>query len=597
MVQWESVKTTNPETGKTEIKNIETSLSPGQTGGTIKGVYVTRSADEDTSLPYYPTPLSNEPTFFRIQKPKGYREYHAGLSEQVRRGETNLQYVSSEPEKQRFERYMAQQQKIQRQKSSVFQLPMFKEQYRYSQKPTQSQLFRPQQLTTYPLYKKSAETSKLYQAKAESYIKRTPLPEPVKKVARGTSSIITGLPEYFGSGFAGIEYAAREPGYFKSNIVNALKSYGSTIFTQAKAEPEYTLGQGIGILALGKIGGGKPTPKKTITKPKGKPVLEKMFGTQITARQQKTFGGQRYYIEPSASVLPTISTYRKMFGGEAKTTISTPVLKNMFGTSAYVKPRKTTVMDILLVRPARQVLIQKQKESMFLEPAFKFRIGEAKYRPMIDFEGVYRQQAVQRILQYTKTSTYAKPSPQITVAKPIKTYGVMEQIRIRYQAPRIAFKPVLRTAAGQKTSLMLGLGVTTRSLFGQVYGQQFRQLLGQQQLQGLQQAQRQTQGYKTIFKYPQTTINYPRYTKTTLDFIKQIREPGKTKTPDKIFPPKTPEPPIWRMPKIPKARIPGIEIPGLYFGGMQRKRGAREKTIVTRMLQLSDLFNTNKRRR
>lgn len=327
-------------------------------------------------------------------------------------------------------------------------------------------------------------------------------------------------------------------------------------------------------------------------KSKGKPPLEKIFGTKEYTSQKKVFSGEKYYVEPKTSLQPTKSLYRQMFGGTTKPAPKVNVLKNMFGSAAYQKPRKTTVMDILLVQPQRQRQIVRPVESMWRQVIAK----PSELKPRTDFEAVYQQQAVRNILQYTKLSKVAKPTPQITVAKPVKTYGVMEQIRLESKvrlSPQ-AFKPALRTISGTQYKFMLGMGASSRLLSGLMQGQRQEQILGQQFQQKQAQAQKQRFRQRFAFDYK---IKYPELTKisTSLQpqhFLKTpARQPPRQppRTPPQRQPPRR-EPPFFIPPKVPPIYIPSFEAPSIFGKAKEKTFGIKSKIIKTRMLSLKDIL-------
>lgn len=327
-------------------------------------------------------------------------------------------------------------------------------------------------------------------------------------------------------------------------------------------------------------------------KPKGKPPLEKMFGSKTFVSQKKVFGGQRYFVEPKPAAQPIRTPIlNKMFGGTAKPSPKVDVLRNMFGTSSYQKPRKTTIMDILLVQPQRQRQISKPIEwrQVISKPS--------ELKPRTDYESIYQQQAVRNILQYTKISKVAKPTPQVTVAKPIKTYGVMEYLRSKQQyrySPQ-AFKPALRTTTKPQYIFAAGWAGALGSLSGLMQGQRQEQRLGQ--LFGQQQAQAQKQGFKQRYIYD-FKFKYPPFPK--IGVPETIFTSRPTQKPPVQHPPKTPPPPIkqppielpfFRPPPKPIIlRMPSFEVPTVLGQRVRRKQAIKSKIVRTRMLSLADLF-------
>ncbi len=80
--------------------------------------------------------------------------------------------------------------------------------------------------------------------------------------------------------------------------------------------------------------------------------IEKMFGSSLRKAQIKSFGGERYYVEPELKPIGK-PFLEKALGIKTKpeTAPITNVKQKMFGYSGYEKPTRITPLDILLFDP------------------------------------------------------------------------------------------------------------------------------------------------------------------------------------------------------------------------------------------------------
>lgn len=567
MVQWEGSK--------------QTGLSPYQTAGEVSGSYIVRPSDVPENEPYITRGMNegyapSDIRPFTFKKPSGYKQYYGRLAQERAEGRTNIQYVATKEEGERYQKYMQQGR----------QEPFFSIMDRLRQQRSNIEIRKP---TTYqlPIF----QSQQRYQPPPKRYYAVNYFGENIAhQYKSGEKFKILGLFPY-GEPKPGKQYKSdilgftHEAGEVKEESIRSAMERGAL---EGVSTTDLKLRQLGNLLAVSPFIIKYPYLKSSVSISKGKPPLEKMFGSKTFVSQKKAFGGQTYYVEPKpAAQQIRTPILNKMFGGTAKPAPKVNVLKNMFGTSAYQKPRKTSVMDILLVQPSRQRQIVRPAESMWRQVISK----PSELKPRTDFEEIYKQQAIRNILQYTKLSKVSKPAPQVTVAKPIKTYGVMEQIRLENKirlSPQ-SFKPALRTISGTQYKFMLGMGASSRLLSGLMQGQRqeqgLRQLFGQQQTQAQRQTFKQRFAYDFSFKYP----TLPKI-RTSLQPQSIFKTPARQ--PPKTPPPRRPirEPLLFRTPKIPPVYIPKFEMPAIFGKGRKKKQGITEKVIVTRMLSLKDLL-------
>lgn len=117
---------------------------------------------------------------------------------------------------------------------------------------------------TFPFYQKTRDISSKLQKIAEGSIDKVPyVPGRVKEFEKGFTSVFTGLPEFVGSGITGWEAFSKSPKKASTMFIGGVSKIGTDLWGYAKEKPYRSAGMGLGLFALGRIGGKQQKPFAT----------------------------------------------------------------------------------------------------------------------------------------------------------------------------------------------------------------------------------------------------------------------------------------------------------------------------------------------